>query len=119
MRRVDPQISDQRLREPLDGEFRGRIGSMWDAWPDRGPEAVDATGVDDVAFLGVLQQRQKRAGAVIGAAPKDFNPAPTSVAAIGTHAAAAAETGFVEQQVDLVGLVAVANLVAKPLHLRP
>src|SRR4029077_14104900 len=34
-------------------------------------------------------------------------------------AAAAADTGVVEQQVDLVGLVTVGNLVAKPLDLRP
>jgi hypothetical protein len=39
--------------------------------------------------------------------------------AIGNHAAAAADTGVVEQQVDLVGLVTVGYLVAKPLDLRP
>jgi hypothetical protein len=32
---------------------------------------------------------------------------------------AAADTGVVEEQVDFVGLVAVGNLVAKPLDLRP
>jgi hypothetical protein len=32
---------------------------------------------------------------------------------------AAADTGIVEQQVDLVGLVAVGNLVPKPLYLLP
>src|SRR5215831_2292123 len=41
------------------------------------------------------------------------------VAAVGNHAAAAADTGVVEQQVDLVDLVAVGHLVAKPLDLRP
>jgi len=41
------------------------------------------------------------------------------VAAVGNHAAAAADTGVVEQQVDLVGLVTVGNLVAKPLDPRP
>src|SRR5215471_7466506 len=46
---------------------------MRDAWPDRGPKAVDATGVDDVALLGVLQHRQKRAGAVIDAAQQMLN----------------------------------------------
>src|SRR5882762_8810598 len=91
---------------------------MRDAWPDRGPKAVDATGVDDVALLGVLQHRQKRAGAVIDAAPADVERALPFVAAIGNHAAAAADTGVVEQQVDLVGLVTVGNLVAKPLDLR-
>jgi hypothetical protein len=40
MRRVDPQINDQRLGEPLDREFRGRIGGMRDAWPDRGPKPL-------------------------------------------------------------------------------
>src|SRR5262249_19650733 len=51
VRRVDPQISNQRLAEPLDREFRGRISGMRDTWPDRGPKAVDAAGVDDVALL--------------------------------------------------------------------
>src|SRR5258708_33878129 len=70
---------------------------MRDAWPDRGPKAVDATGVDDVALLGVLQPRQKRAGAVIDAAPADVERALPFVADIGNHAAAAADTGVVEQ----------------------
>src|SRR5262249_57837827 len=92
---------------------------MRDAWPDRGPKAIDAAGVDNVAFLGVLQHRQKRAGAVIDAAPAGVERALPCGAAIGNHAAAAADTGVVEQQVDLVGLSAVSNLVAKPLDLRP
>src|SRR6516165_7794001 len=119
VRRVDPQVGDQRLGEPFDREFRRRIGGMRDAWPDRGPKAVDAAGVDDVALLGVLQHRQKRAGAVIDAAPADVERALPFVAAVGHHAAAAADTGVVEQQVDLVGLVTVGNLVAKPLDLCP
>src|SRR6516225_8236897 len=114
VRRVDLQIGDQRLGEPLDREFRGRIGGMRNAWPDRGPKAVDAAGVDDVALLGLLQHRQKHAGAVIDAAPADVERALPFVAAVGNHAAAAADTGVVEQQVDLVGLVPVGNLVAKP-----
>jgi len=89
----------------------------------RGPtdaqKTVDAAGIDDVALLGVLQHRQKRAGAVIDAAPADVERALPFVAAIGNHAAAAADTGVVEQQVDLVGLVTVGNPVAKPLDLRP
>ena len=40
VRRVDLQISDQRLGKTLYGKFRGRIGGMRDAWPDRGPKAV-------------------------------------------------------------------------------
>src|SRR5271167_878580 len=63
--------------------------------------------------------RQKRAGAVIDAAPADVERALPFVAAIGNHAAAAADTGVVEQQVDLVDLVTVGNLIAKPLDLRP
>ena len=119
MRRVDPQVGDQRLGEPLDREFRGRIGGMRDAWPDRRPKTVDAAGIDDVALLGVLQHWQKRADAVIDTAPADVERALPFVAAIGNHAAAAADTGVVEQQVDLVDLVTVGNLIAKPLDLRP
>src|SRR6202043_3988947 len=53
------------------------------------------------------------------AAPADVEHALPFVAAVGNHAAAAADTGVVEQQMDLVGLVTVGNLVAKPLDLRP
>src|SRR6516162_9278646 len=104
---------------PLTANFRSRIGGMRDAWSDRGPKAVDDAGVDDVALLGVLQHRQQRAGAVIDATPADVERALPFVAAVGNHAAAAADTGVVEQQVDLVGLVTVGNLVAKALDLRP
>src|SRR5215470_13768228 len=91
VRRVDLQIGDQRLGEPLDREFRGRIGGMRNAWPDRGPKAVDAAGVDDVALLGLLQHRQKHAGAVIDATPADVERALPFVAAVGNHATAAAD----------------------------
>ena len=50
----------------------------------RGPKAVDAAGVDDVALLGVLQHRQKRAGAVVDAAPADVESALPFVAATAT-----------------------------------
>src|SRR6516164_5096409 len=107
--------SEIRLRElDPDCELICELGTA-----DRGPKAVDATGVDDVALLGVLQHRQKRAGAVIDAAPADVERALPFVAAVGNHAAAAANTGVVEQQVDVVGLVTVGNLVAKALDLRP
>ncbi len=119
MRRVDPQVGDQRLSEPLDREFGGRIGGMRDAWSDRRPKAVNAAGIDDVALLGVLQHWQKRAGAVIDTAPANVERALPFVAAIGNHAAAAADTSVVEQQVDFVDLVTIGNLVAKPLDLRP
>jgi hypothetical protein len=91
---------------------------MRDAWPDRRPKTVDAAGVDDVALLGVLQHRQKRAGAVVDTTPADVERTLPFVVAIGNHAAAAADTGVVEQQVDLVDLVTVGNLIAKPLDLR-
>src|SRR5690349_10245959 len=91
---------------------------MRDAWPDRRPKAVDAAGIDDVALLGVLQHWQKRSGAVIDTAPANVERALPFVAAIRNHAAAAADTSVVEQQMDLVGLVTVGNLIAKPLDPR-
>ena len=81
--------------------------------PTEAQKAVDAAGVDDVALLGDLQHWQKRAGAVIDTAPANVERALPFVAAIGNHAAAAADTGVVEEQVDFVGLVAVGTLVAK------
>ena len=66
-----------------------------------------------------LQHWQKRAGAVIDTAPANVERALPFVAAIGNHAAAAADTSVVEQQVDFVDLVTIGNLVAKPLDLLP
>src|SRR5438105_7015215 len=91
---------------------------MRDAWPDRGPKAVDATGVDDVALLGLLQHRQKRAGAVVDAAPADVEGALPFLAAVRKHAAAAADPGIVEQEMDLVGVVMPRDVVAEPRDLR-
>jgi len=41
VRRVDPQIGDQRLGETLYGKFRRGIGRLRQVRPDRGPEAVE------------------------------------------------------------------------------
>src|SRR6516225_7346395 len=53
VRRVDPQIDDQRLGETLYGKFRRGVGRLRQVRPDRGPEAIDAAGVDNMAFLSL------------------------------------------------------------------
>jgi hypothetical protein len=53
VRRVDSQIGNQRLGETLDREFRRGIGRLRQVRSDRGPEAIDAAGVDNVALLGL------------------------------------------------------------------
>ena len=67
--------------------------------------------------VGLLQHRQKGAGVVVDAAPADVEGPFPFLAAVGDHAAAAADAGVVEQQMDLVGVLLVGDLVAKPLHL--
>ena len=52
---------------------------------------------------GLQQQRQKGADAEIDAAPADVEGALPLLAGIGEQAAAAADAGIVEQQMDLVG----------------
>jgi len=51
MRRVEPEVVDQRLGKSLHGEFGGAVGRVRCAHPDRSPEPVDATGIDDVALI--------------------------------------------------------------------
>jgi hypothetical protein len=116
--RVDLEIGDQRFGKALHRKFRGTISGVRNARPDRCPEAIDAAGVDDVALIGLLQHRQKGAGAVIDPAPTDVEGLFPLLGAVGDHAAAAADAGVVEQQVDFVCVVASGDLVAKPLHLR-
>ena len=83
MRRVDPQIGDQRLGETLYGKFCRGIGRLRQVRSDRGPEAVDAAGVDNVAFLGLQQQRQESARTVVDAAPADVEGPLPFLAAVG------------------------------------
>src|SRR5204862_560619 len=118
VRGVDAQIGDQRLGEALDREFCRAVGGVRDLRPDRSPEAIDAARVDNVAFLGLLQHRQKCAGAVVDTAPADVEGALPFLAAMRKHAAAAADPGIVEQEMDLVGVVMPPDVVAEPRDLR-
>src|SRR6516225_3219963 len=85
---------------------------------DRGPEAVDAAGIDDMAFLRLLQHRQEGAGAVVDAAPADVERLFPLLAAMREHAAATANTGIVEEKMELIGAVPLGDLVAKSRYLR-
>jgi hypothetical protein len=118
MGRVDPEIGDQCLGEALHRELRRTVGGVRDTGPDRRPEAIDAAGIDYVALLGLLQHRQKGAGAVIDAAPADVERPFPFLGTMGDHAAAAAYARVVEQQVDLIGVVALGDLIAEAPHLR-
>src|SRR5271163_3635388 len=85
---------------------------------DRSPETIDAAGIDDVALLRLQHHRQEGAGAVVDAAPAHVEGSFPLLAAMGEHAAAAADTGIIEEEMDLVGAVALGGLVAKSLDLR-
>ena len=61
----------QRLGEALHRELGRAVGGVREPGPERGPEAVDAAGVDDVALVRRDQHRQERARAVVDAAPAD------------------------------------------------
>ena len=86
--------------------------------PDRRPEAIDAAGIDDVTLFRLQQHRQESAGAVVDPAPAHIECLFPFLTAMGEHAAAAADTGIVEEEMDLVGAVTLGDLVAKFLDLR-
>src|SRR5215469_4469727 len=119
VRRVDPEIGDQGLGEAFDRKFCRGISGMRNVRSDRRPKAVDAAGIDDVALLDFHQHRQEEASAVVDPAPAYVECPFPLVAAMSEHAAAAADSGVVEKQLDLVGAVTLADLVAKSLDLRP
>jgi len=73
---------------------------------------------DDVALLRLEQQRQEGAGAVVNAAPTDVEGPLPFLAAVGDHAAAATDTGIVEEEMNLIGAETLGDLVAKSLDLR-
>ena len=113
VRCVDAQVGDQRLGEALHGELRRRVRRVRPLRTHARPEPVDARGVDDVALVGGDEQREEGAGAVVHAAPAHGEAPVPRLAAVGEQAAAAAQAGVVEQQVDVVGLVLLDHLVAE------
>ena len=117
MRRVEPEIVHQRLGKSLHREFGGAVGGVRHAHANRGPEPVDARCVDDVPLVGLHQQRQEGADAEIDAAPADVEGALPLLARIGEQAAATADAGVVEQQMDLVGRLLLGQFIAKTLEL--
>ena len=116
MRRVDPEIRDQRLGKAFHGKLGCRIGGVGDVGADGGPEAVDAAGVDDVGRVGGPQQWQEGAGGEVDAAPTDIEGPLPLLAAVDHEAAAAADAGIVEQEVDPVCRMLRPDLVAKAQH---
>src|SRR6516162_4104542 len=104
MWRIKGEVGDQRFGKTLHCKFCGAICGVRSARPERGPKAVDAAGVDDVALVRLLQQRQKDPCAVIGAVPANaeglFPFCPVAI----DKAAASANTGIVEQKMDMIGV---------------
>ena len=86
--------------------------------PRRRPEPVDAAGVDEDALVACDEQRKKRPGAVVHAPPVDRECSLPLLPAVGHEAAASADAGVAEHQVDMIGGVALEQLVAKAQHLR-
>src|ERR1035437_9294975 len=117
VRRVQPEIVDQRFGETLHGEFGGAVGGVRHAHSKRGPEPVDAGGIDDVALVGLYQHRQEGADAEIDPAPADVEGLFPLLPGVGEQAAAAADAGVVEQQMDLVGRLLLDDLIAEALEL--
>jgi hypothetical protein len=102
MRRVEAQIADQRFCKAFHGKLRSRIGGVRDAGADAGPEAVDAACVGDVGAVGFHQHRQKHTAAEIDAVPAYIEGAVPFLARASDKAAATADTGIVEQEMDAI-----------------
>ena len=80
---------------------------------DTREEAVDARRVDDVPFLGGGDGVEEDPRAVVDPSPADGEAAVPRLPRVGEQAASTAQTGVVEQQVDMVGVVRREHLVAK------
>ena len=66
-----------------------------------------------MALVGGDEQRQEGSGAVVDAAPTHGEAPVPRFTGVGEEAAAAAQAGVVEQEVDVVGLVLLDDLVAE------
>ena len=113
MRRVHGEIGDQGLGETLHRELGGAVGGVRHARAERGPEAVDAAGIDNVRLVGRLQHRQERPGAEIDPAPADVEGPLPLVARSGDDAAATTDPGVVEQQMDVVEVEVAGQMIAE------
>src|SRR6516165_2312654 len=117
VRRIQREVRDQRLSKPLDREFCGAIGRVRTVRPERGPEAIDTAGVDDVSLIRVLEQRQKRARAVVNAVPADAKGLFPFAAVAVDKAATATDSGVVEQKMDVLGVEIAPHGVSESQHL--
>jgi hypothetical protein len=70
-----------------------------------------------VGLIRLHQHRQEGADAEIDAAPADVERFLPLLARVGEQAAAAADAGIVEQQVDLVGFLLLRDFVAEAQQL--
>src|SRR6516225_6457005 len=102
VRGMERQVGDQSFGKTFYRELCGAIGRVRTVRSERGPEAVDAAGVDDVAFIRAPQQRQKSARAVIDAVPADAERLFPFGAVTIDKDSAAADPGIVEQKMDVI-----------------
>ena len=115
VRCVQPQVGLQRFAEALHRELGGAVGGVRHVGTDGSPEAVDARCVDDMAAIGLEHHRQEGPCAVVDTEPADVEGPLPFAALVQEHAAAAADAGIVEQQVDLVGVLVARDLGRKAL----
>ena len=77
---------------------------MWPTGTNRSPKAVHAARVDDIPVWTGHHERQKRPRAVIDAPPADSErPLPLG-AVSGDEAASSADTGIVEEEMDVIAV---------------
>ena len=116
VRRVHPQVGDQRLGEALDRELGRAVSGVRHGRAQAGPEAVDAADIDDAAHRAGHQHRHERPGAEIHAEPVDVEGALPVGPPTGDEAAATGRAGVVEQQVDVVAAMVGTHCIAEGQH---
>src|SRR5262249_12116527 len=112
------EVLYERFREAAHGDLGRAVGVVRHAWAKRCPEAVHTAGVDQHAIAAGDQQRHERAGAVVHPPPVDGERTLPLRPGVGDEAAAAADAGVAEHQVDVIAGVLLEQLIAEPQHLR-
>lgn len=117
VRCIEPEVIDQCFGESLDGKFGRTIGRMRYVAPKRCPESIDTAGIHNVPLTALEQHGQKRPAKIVDAVPADIEcPLPLFPRAV-NETAATTNTGIVEQQIDVTGLVLFLDLLPECLHL--
>ena len=116
VRRVDAEVFEQGLGEALHRELRRAVGGVRNAGAERAQNPFTLLVLTRWPSVLATSSGHERAAAVVDARPVDRERLVPLLAITGDEAAATADAGVVEQQIDVVGVVLFDDRIVESLH---